>query len=364
MSIPYPYELSELIFLIPLTSLHLGHMASVSGVADLSIQRNKVTRYPIMRATSLKGALRHRYRLLLAEHKLSEPALGEKEIFGTKEGAGSYSVLDAQIFLIPTPSLNGAYAYITSPILLARFRQYAEVAGVRNELVRVIDNILCGIKIHPGTLKVSENSELVNEMGFVTLHGLTKFQAEVDERVSILEEKISNLIISRLNEWKLPPKRHVAILSDEDASYIINRSTLLIPRVKLNYSAEYATKTIDLGPWYEEVIPRDTILHTVFLYKETRISFAKEELKKLAELYNLLAPCSGFSLTIEHKNLKLKAQSVRQLIHFILRLISREPRSCGVIHIGGNESIGRGLLRVVCLEGDIYDTPTRSIKSS
>lgn len=106
-----------------ITPLHPGSGARVSGLVDLPVQREAHTDFPVIYASSLKGALR---AWSGGVKGLDKNLIGE--IFGPEPGEGDKSVgkavfMDAKLLLLPVRSLKGVYGWATSPLLLERFRR-------------------------------------------------------------------------------------------------------------------------------------------------------------------------------------------------------------------------------------------------
>jgi CRISPR-associated protein Cmr4 len=121
-----------LLFLYAETPVHAGADTGL-GALDLPIQREVTTGLPIIKGESLKGALR--------EH-LRPPVISEtawKKMFGAappRSGSpggaltpGELRVHEAQIVAFPAPSLDG-FAWVTSPLTRARLDRRARLAGI------------------------------------------------------------------------------------------------------------------------------------------------------------------------------------------------------------------------------------------
>ncbi|MCX8205284.1 MAG: hypothetical protein N3H31_06510, partial [Candidatus Nezhaarchaeota archaeon] len=108
---------------------------------------------------------------------------------------------------------------------------------------------------------------------------------------------------------------------------------------------DYERKTVEVGPWLEECIPRHTILYTsIILAWEGRLSLSiplkrKDELKDLID--RLLG---GGPVEISMKcDLEKGACRLSLSPDHVLRLLLPER---GALFLGGNVTVGRGLLEV------------------
>ncbi|GAP08580.1 CRISPR type III-B/RAMP module RAMP protein Cmr4 [Anaerolinea thermolimosa] len=124
------FKARRLLFFYVETPLHVG-AGRASANVDLPIQRERVTQYPMVQASSLKGALRAEFR---QAHQLNDDDALVEAIFGKagstgENWAGAISAGDARILLFPVRSLAGVFAWVTSLHALESFRRSAELAG-------------------------------------------------------------------------------------------------------------------------------------------------------------------------------------------------------------------------------------------
>ncbi len=126
------YEAKRMLFIYVETPLHAGSGRGL-GPVDLPIQRERITGYPTIQASSLKGRL----RAIVRQHNgWGDDSQELAAIFGKAGGegenyAGALSPCDARLLLLPVRSLAGVFAWTTSLDVLARFRRDAELAGLR-----------------------------------------------------------------------------------------------------------------------------------------------------------------------------------------------------------------------------------------
>jgi CRISPR-associated protein Cmr4 len=125
-----------LLFLYAETPVHVGADAS-TGALDLPIQREIGTGLPIIKAESLKGALRERFRPARDQVADRERWLrifgAEPPAAGTRSAElrpGSLRVHEAQLVAFPAPALARTFVWVTSPLARARLERKARLAGV------------------------------------------------------------------------------------------------------------------------------------------------------------------------------------------------------------------------------------------
>lgn len=127
------FKESRILFLYAETAVHAGSGRAAGGATDLPIQRERVTQYPLVQASGLKGALRADFR---ERKKLKDEDGLVKEIFGEAGGedknyAGAVSVGDARLLLLAVRALKGVFAYVTSAHALSLLRRTVGKKRVR-----------------------------------------------------------------------------------------------------------------------------------------------------------------------------------------------------------------------------------------
>jgi CRISPR-associated protein Cmr4 len=125
-----------LLFLYAETPVHAGADSSL-GALDLPIQREVTTGFPIIKAESLKGALREHFRPRKDEKQKRQDW---RDIFGAEPPAagtraeslrpGSLRVHEAQLVAFPVPTMARTFAWVTSPLARARLDRKARLADV------------------------------------------------------------------------------------------------------------------------------------------------------------------------------------------------------------------------------------------
>jgi CRISPR-associated protein Cmr4 len=228
------------------TNLHAGSGDTNFGIVDNQVQRDSITNLPIVNASSLKGAIRDHFKDLLADtnetiNNTEVKPFVFKTIFGDEqkkldsEDAITYNKLpkqglvkfiDAKLLFLPLRSNKKPFYHVTSLATLNEAKSFLESFGISLEL----DN-----------LATSGKSVVIgNENATVEDVECMPFQADFSKIQSLFG--IENL----------------AIFNDED----FNEAVLNLPVLARN--ALDNGKSINL--WYEEILPRESILYTVFCY--------------------------------------------------------------------------------------------------
>lgn len=266
---------TNLLFIYVETPLHAGSGRGLGGV-DLPIQRERVTNYPIVQGSSLKGRLRAAIREKNGWED-DDPEL--TAIFGKAEGegksyAGAVSVGDARLLLFPVRSLTGVFAWVTSRDVLARFVRDAQAAKVPVNWQSFPE---------PGENEcwVSTDS-IVEADGKVTLEEFT-YAVEADDQARQNVEAIGRWLarnaLPQTDEytyWRQSLPKHLVILRREDFRDFAQYGTEVTTHIKLVPD----TKTVQPGAlWTVESLPTDTLLYAPLAITDSR---AQGDVKKTA----------------------------------------------------------------------------------
>ena len=114
---------AKLLFLQALSPIHVGTGQGV-GAIDLPVARERATGIPIVPGSTLKGVLRTNCE----DEDLKTRVFGP-ETENADEHAGSAQFSDLRLLSLPTRSLSGTFAWVTSPLLLRRFQRDCKMAN-------------------------------------------------------------------------------------------------------------------------------------------------------------------------------------------------------------------------------------------
>ena len=301
------FKRAKPLFLIVETPLHAGSGSDL-GIVDLPIQREKHTDYPKVEASGLKGSIRE---IFAKKGKSREVELA----FGPDQGdlhAGALGFTDARLLLFPVKSVKGVFAWVTCPAILERFKYDLSICQPN---VNFVDNL-------PGNNTVTNNSELIVKDGKIVLEEYT-FTVKSNQECDDVAEWIAENVLPSdpcYNYWRKKMKKAIAVLNDDDFRDFATLSTEVIARTKINSK----TGTVQKGAlWYEEYLPTDSILYSLAL---TTPIFIANGAKK-----------GDFLLTPKDKA-KNRSEADKVMDFF-------EDELPSVIQIGGNATIGKGLVR-------------------
>ncbi len=241
-----------------LTPLHVG-VGTGLGHIDLPIQREVHTKFPMIPGSAVKGALRE-YKLREIARKIGKSIkeLDEqlqkcdgtdinnlKEIFGCQEQSGRLSFSDMRILLFPVKSLNGIFAYTTSPKVLERLSEDLELQG--------------------NPFKISEDEALVSNLSVNKIDGKLLILEEFSFQIREFDNEIVDFLRKSLERIGLKPSfdeimKRLVILSDDAFNDFVQNYTEVQTHIKIDPSKG----TVEGGSlWTEEYLPAETYMYGI-----------------------------------------------------------------------------------------------------
>lgn len=217
-----------------ITNLHVGDMGETFSVVDKAVQRDALTGFPTIYATSLKGALR-------AEAEKDDTVKEYvNDIFGydvddDKSSKGNYRFNDMHLLFYPVRSDKRPYYLATCPAMINDAIRMCRLAGCQcaaNKLTKLLEkekNKLYCSGLH--------NNELVEA-------------EDVLVRVAAADETIEGI----LTAW-LPEEPGIIIFDDKTMADTLE----VLPIVARNQLKSGISKAL----WYEEFVPRKSMFVTM-----------------------------------------------------------------------------------------------------
>mgnify|MGYP003881113491 FL=1 len=293
-------------WLVALTALHPGVGRSEEAHVDLPVQRDEFG-LPTIWASSLKGALRARFELDFFRDgrcvAKPEDCANFLAAFGPRpESASDFAspaaFLDAKLVAIPARSLRGVWLYVTSPLLLSFVKLYAEAVGAGVQLPELP---------RPGEGSVYVTSERYKYNGYVV----------INERKYAVAGDVKPLDLPPFEEVKkIVGDVGFAVVSDEDVVDVVKRSLMVQYRVRLKQDS----KTVETGPWSEEYIPPFAVFVSGYYCARRRPQRVKVKMSDGED--------------VEVDVTKDPCEYVEEVIK-------------GPAWLGGKETVGRGLVKVI-----------------
>lgn len=307
------FEAKQLVFYYAVSPVHMG-AGSAIGAIDSPIQREVHTQHPMFAGSGIKGALRHHFSQSWPREESGKSALINR-IFGpdtrASDFAGALSLSDAQLVALPVRSLMRGYAYVTSPLALARLLRLAHVANVNpgwevpsvpeGEALVAGENLLTDGKL------VLEAFEFpvrrTNEVG--------RIAAWLAQHIFAGDEFFSNKL-----------KTDLVLLSDTHFAHFARHAMVVESHVRINDESGTAD---DGGLFYVENLPPESIL----------AGLAQASIERTKNGGN-----GGARLQAE------------EVLATVLKGTETLPGIAGrALQIGGDASTGRGLVLVQAVAG-------------
>jgi CRISPR-associated protein Cmr4 len=242
----------HLITLYTRTPLHVGSGTSVD-VVDLPLMRERITNFPVIPSTSLKGVLRQAGRDCAGTNGFSLTT--NDVLFGNKDDiqkddkgkdkfhAGCLQIMEAKLLAFPVRSLAGCFAWLTCPAILHRFQR-----DTGREL-RIPD-------IQRDQASVGNQSEsVIRDQGKVVLEEYAITAVE-DQKHAAIASLLTGLTDDPL--WKEKIAKRLVILHDEDFQHFATTCTEVVARIVIDPKTRTNSNLFN-----QENIPCETLFYSV-----------------------------------------------------------------------------------------------------
>lgn len=295
-----PYELADLMLIRAVTTLHPG-IGRVGEITDLPVQKDNLG-FPVIYSSSLKGALKSAFWHLGAKD-LARALFGPEPEEEGEKFTSAIAIPDAFIVTFPVRSLEGVYAFVTSPLLLYRFGEYAKIVGMSFDYV----NELSKLSVNDGKCYASLKAKEILQLNVESMEDVLL----INEEINVKLDTSKNKEIQKVEELFKIEEGRLVLLSNNDALRAIERSLVRVTRI----AVDREKKTVKRGAlWTEEYIPWDTVFVTASFYSEVKFEKERELLKNANAVKGKFRELLG------------------RLRHYLI--------------IGGNETIGRGIVKL------------------
>lgn len=351
------FEKSEMLYIYVETPLHAGSGSSV-GVVDLPIQRERVTHYPLVQASGIKGKLRAeayewkpfvdckqqiKEALLKSETRENETQeqferrcenearkqaakkLGLEVVFGPEgdeahDHAGALSPGDARLLLFSVRSLVGVFAWTTSRNVLARLKRDLDAA--KKSVTWTLDHL----PDNGGAWTVDDKSVVAS--GKVVLEEFS-FTTQQHDDVKTIAKWLRENALPQTDEYKyFREKLYVEKDGEERGSLVIlpedafrdftQFATEVVARIRIDQTTRTAAGR---ALWSEEHLPSDTLLYAPLHATRPRTDT------------NLFNDDDG-------------KPSAAKVLEFVKNL------NLDRIQLGGDETVGRGIVKLRFFAGE------------
>ena len=314
------FERAKIITFYTMTPLHMGSGTSTSG-ADLPIQRERHTQFPIGQASGIKGSLRHLAETVSIDKKVINTIFGP-DTQGASQHGGALSLTDARLLLFPVRSAKGFFGWATCPAQLSRLKRdvMALLVTQRQELpaaLAAIDDLLqSNVLTSNDVALLPRDTHLLLKGDRAVLEDLCfTLPKQEDTERQLLTDLASwiatSLLPQGLDYWAGKLKHALVLVNDEVFSGLVQTATEIVTRIKLDNN----TGIVAEGPWDEEQLPTESLLYSVVLSTSPRGDNNSSELVEVGTA------------------------------DAVMRVLEENVLKNGLLQLGGNETIGRGLVR-------------------
>ena len=318
------FQQQAALFLYAVSPVHMGAGQAI-GVIDNPIQRERHTGHPCFAGSGIKGAVRHGFEAIGGDTRLIDRLFGPPADPAEREGkelhAGALSFGDAQLVALPVRSLKGGYVYATCPQALARAQRLLGLCGAAADwpdLPALAPPTQARIPCLLANPQLTVQRQIEGKPAQV-LH-LEAFEYTAQESECAAVKTIGTYLAAKA----LPAdaayaffadklKTDLVVLSDTDFGYFAEHAMLVEPHVRIDADTGTAA---DGGLFYTENLPPESLLIAPLMASQTR---------------------TGKQETFDH------AASVMAKIRNVL--------DGKLLQIGGDATIGRGLVLAKVVEG-------------
>ena len=307
------FKKAQPLFIYTETSTRVGSGSDL-GYVDLPIQRERHSGFPKFEASSLKGSLRSVFE---SDDKLKDMV---KYTFGPEDGdlyAGGLGFMDSRILLFPIKSVKGIFAWVTCPYILSRFRE--EMLLCNEYEAEALNDIE---SIEPNS--VTQNTELKlkarDGRGAVILEEY-QFQVKEDKVLTQFSKWLANALFPNVDAYGVfreKMQKDIMVISDDAFRDFTELSTEVITRTRIDPDKG----VVKQGHLFnEEYVPENTVFYSLAL---------------------------ASSLFGEKSKLSVGGKSDEDIIlEYFFDGIERHD----IIQIGGNATIGKGIVRIGAMKG-------------
>lgn len=237
---------TKMYWLQTITPLHVGAGKGI-GFVDMPIMREKITEWPLVPGSAVKGVMRDHFEQKNTDEARMECVFGKKKS-DDSSNAGSLVLTDAHVVCMPVRSLYGTFAYVTSPLVLERLRRDLKAAGY-NDLPQT-PYPQDEKAFHAGQSSVVSETRIFFED--------LDFRAENNSDADKWAKKIASILFPKKDDpWQKIFTQRFVILSDDCFTFLAKNGTEVAAHIRI----EDETKIVARGGlWYEESLPAEAIL--------------------------------------------------------------------------------------------------------
>lgn len=248
-----------------ITNLHVGSGEANFGVVDRLIQKDAATGFPNINASSIKGALRELFEAQTQQdnEKNIEAIFGSKPNDDKNREAGLFRFFDAYLLGMPVRCDKAPFLMGTCPRLIRDYFRFCRLFGcdLDENITKAIEQILNKVEEHkPLVLAKNYNEALIEDFENKATYYDVKGKKEQEDACNFLTDLLKKPVVLFTDQEFLR-------LCDEDHLPVIARNNLTKDHENL---------------WYEQVLPRFSILYTFVMVPE------EKDIKSQEDFFNVM----------------------------------------------------------------------------
>lgn len=251
----------RLYWLHALTPVHVG-MGRGEGYIDLPVLREKVTNYPFVPGSSMKGVFADSHAATEEARDPANQGNGYQNLLHAAFGragddlanSGALVFTDARLVCLAVRSLYGTFAWCTSPLVLKRFARDLDSAGFTgwpNPPTATKDAHVPNQEADPQQI----DSQLVSANGKLYLEDLD-LAAKPSSTAKDWASRLARQVFAD-SGWHGEFTKRFVVLPDELFNFLAETGTEVQAHVRIDPDFK---RVAEGALWYEESLPAESIL--------------------------------------------------------------------------------------------------------
>lgn len=246
---------NSLYFIHCLSPVHVG-AGQGTGIVDMPMIREKMTAWPYLPGSSLKGVHREYFRA--GQDKQAawlDEAFGKRERTTDEGNAGALVISDARLLAFPVASQYGVFAYVTCPLAIQRLHR--DIAAIGDDMPELKWAVLRKILEQNNVVSLSKNKIMQNGKVIIDeFESKSSLEYSFEEWVKWLAERF--FADDAVSQTML--KERIVLVTDDAFQYFVTMCSEIVTRIGL----EHETGTIQEGAlWTEEYLPAESLLYGI-----------------------------------------------------------------------------------------------------
>ena len=228
--------------LVSQTVLHCGAGQSI-GTVDQPIMREKSTHLPIAPSASIRGVMKQYF-----SQQATQNAQLTQTLFGDHQQAGTLSLTDAHLLLLPVRSVYGVLAYATCPFILQRYQ--ADQPALAALPIPVAN-------AEQAFVTSANQNCAPNQSEKTIVLDLLDIQAQADDATEQWARTIAESVYPDDTESRAYLHDRIIVLPDNLFMFLTQTAMDIRSRIRINQETGVVA---DGALWTEENLPAESVL--------------------------------------------------------------------------------------------------------